>query len=101
MAEAIFKGVHRYFTQHPPASLTVPYVPAEKNSSVGSTTEKKNTKRTTASSGVVRKYVVVRGDTLSDIAKRHGVSPSQIRTVNNMKNDTVKLGQTLKIPAQL
>ena len=100
MAEAIFKGVHRYFTQHPPASLTTPYIPAEKNSPAGSATEKQNTKKATGNSGAVRKYTVVRGDTLSDIAKRHGVSPSQIRKLNNMKNDTVKLGLTLKIPAQ-
>ncbi|MET0357630.1 MAG: N-acetylmuramoyl-L-alanine amidase [Cellvibrio sp.] len=99
MAEAIFKGVHKYFTQHPPASITVAtYSPPEKITSSG-TKEIQSGKNSTANSAD-RKYVVVRGDTLSDIASRHGVSPSQIRKRNNMKNDTVKLGQTLKIPAQ-
>jgi len=100
MADAIFSGVQRYFAQYPSASLTVPYVAPEKNQPVKANVEKPTTKRPTTSSSQERKYIVVRGDTLSDIATRHKVSPAQIRKLNNMKNDTVKLGQTLKIPAQ-
>ncbi len=101
MAEAIFKGVHRYFTQHPPANLTVAsYSPPEKNQPATPTVEKQNVKKPVAGSAQEIKYVVVRGDTLSDIAIKHRVTTSQIRKLNNMKNDTVKLGQTLRIPAQ-
>ncbi len=50
-----------------------------------------------ASSRPVR-HKVVRGDTLSAIASRYGVSMSEIRTANRMKTGDVQLGQTLKIP---
>lgn len=45
-----------------------------------------------------RLHKVVAGDTLSRIASRYGVSASAIQRHNNMKDSTVKLGQTLKIP---
>ena len=48
----------------------------------------------------VRKHLVVRGDTLTDIALKYGVSARSIKAANNMKTDNVLLGQTLKIPAQ-
>jgi N-acetylmuramoyl-L-alanine amidase len=40
----------------------------------------------------------VAGDTLSRIAVRYGVTVPQLIKHNNMKNPTVKIGQTLKIP---
>lgn len=47
----------------------------------------------------MRKHLVVRGDTLTDIALKYGGARS-IKVANNMKSDNVLLGQTLKIPAQ-
>ncbi|KAB7895093.1 N-acetylmuramoyl-L-alanine amidase AmiB [Rouxiella sp. S1S-2] len=44
------------------------------------------------------KHKVVRGDTLSAIASKYGVSMSDIRTANHMKSGDVQLGQTLTIP---
>lgn len=44
------------------------------------------------------RHKVVRGDTLSAIASRYGVSMGDIRTANHMKTGDVQLGQTLKIP---
>jgi len=111
MAQAIFKGVKRYFAQHPIATPTVPTYSAPEKTSVEKSSPEKQTvkkfindttkKTSAANSSVDRKHVVARGDTLSDIATRYDVTTSQIRKLNNMKNDTVKLGQTLKIPAQL
>ena len=43
--------------------------------------------------GVVRK-----GQTLSHIAKQHGVSVSTLRKMNRMGSSRVKAGQTLKVP---
>ncbi|MES2625046.1 MAG: N-acetylmuramoyl-L-alanine amidase [Pseudomonadota bacterium] len=43
-------------------------------------------------------YVVKRGDTLSELANRFGVSMADIKQANKMKSSTVQLGQTLKIP---
>ncbi len=44
------------------------------------------------------KYKVIRGDTLSDIAVKYGVSMNDIKTANHLKSGDVQLGQTLTIP---
>ncbi len=43
-------------------------------------------------------YKVVKGDTLSKIAKKYGVSVTSIKAANGLKGDTIKLGQELTIP---
>lgn len=45
-----------------------------------------------------RQHKVIAGDTLSGIASRYGVSVARLQRHNKMKNSTVKIGQTLKIP---
>jgi len=47
---------------------------------------------------IPRQHKVIAGDTLSGIASRYGVSVGQLLRHNNMKNPTVKIGQTIKIP---
>ncbi len=48
-----------------------------------------------------QRYVVKRGDTLSEIARRHGVSMNAIAERNRIKNKSrVVIGQTLVIPAE-
>ena len=37
------------------------------------------------------------GDTLSSIAKRNGVSISQVRSANNLSNDRIRVGQVLQL----
>ncbi len=75
LAEAITVGLDNYLKQYPiPGSYYA--------------TLKKKT----------RTHVVERGDTLSGIAQRYGVSMSSVRKVNKMSSDRVKLGQKLKIP---
>jgi N-acetylmuramoyl-L-alanine amidase len=99
MAQSIFKGVRQYFAQHPPANTHASSANAvAENTSV----EKSSKKKIVTQSDVtlVRKHVVISGDTLTDIALQYKVSTTKIRKANNMKTDIVKLGQTLKIPAQ-
>ena len=43
-------------------------------------------------------YVVKKGDTLFDIAKLKGVTVSEIKEANNLKTDTLQIGQVLNIP---
>lgn len=43
-------------------------------------------------------HTVVRGDTLSGIARSHGVSAAAIKQANGMTTDTVVLGKQLVIP---
>lgn len=46
-----------------------------------------------------RQYVVGRGETLSQIATRHGVPMGTILLANNKRNDDVRVGERLIIPA--
>ncbi len=48
-----------------------------------------------------KKYVIYRvrpGDSLKKIAKKFGVSWREIKRVNNLKSDIIRVGQRLKIP---
>lgn len=78
MANAIFAGVTRYFRTYPPRG-TLLAAQAE-NQPVSGT------------------YVIQRGDTLSDIAVRNGVAINDLRRVNGLKSDQVRVGQSIKIP---
>jgi len=51
----------------------------------------------TTDSKIIR-YRIAPGDNLTRIADRHQVSLNELRTLNSLKDDTVKIGQTLKIP---
>ena len=81
MARAIFDGVNNYFQTHPPRGT---WLAARINGE-------------TSTAGP-RTYVVRRGDTLSAIAVRNRVALADIRRLNQLKSDTVRVGQTLKIP---
>src|SRR5476651_2340600 len=52
----------------------------------------------TAAKKKAAKHKVTRGDTLSAIASKYGVSMNDIKTANHMKSGEVQLGQTLTIP---
>lgn len=43
-------------------------------------------------------YTVKKGDTLGKIARNHGVSVAALREANGLKNDMIRLGQTLNLP---
>ena len=46
----------------------------------------------------INKYVVKKGDTLSIIASKYRVSVKDLKSVNDMRNDKVKVGMRLIIP---
>ncbi len=45
-----------------------------------------------------RNHRVVAGDTLGQIAQRYGTSVAEIRSLNNLPNNTIRVGRTLTIP---
>jgi LysM repeat protein len=53
------------------------------------------TKTTTSQVGT---YKVAKGDTLSKIARNNKTTVKQLRELNNLKNDNLKIGQALKVP---
>ena len=70
LAAAIFSGIKKYFhTKAPPGTYL-----ASLN------------------------HVISKGDTLSEIAVKYQVSVAQLRNVNSLTSDTLRIGQILKIP---
>ncbi|MDE0349876.1 MAG: N-acetylmuramoyl-L-alanine amidase [Gammaproteobacteria bacterium] len=45
------------------------------------------------------RHVIVRGDTLSEIAQRYRVSTAMLRSANGITGDRIRVGQVLLIPA--
>ena len=45
------------------------------------------------------RYVIQRGDTLSEIAMRYRMSTRALRVANGIKGDRIRVGQVLRIPA--
>lgn len=52
------------------------------------------------SAGGEQPYKVKSGDTLTTIAKNHGVTVKALRSANNLTTDKIKVGDKLKIPAK-
>ncbi|MBD8526794.1 N-acetylmuramoyl-L-alanine amidase [Pseudomarimonas arenosa] len=76
LAGAIVDGVRDYFqTQPPPGTWLAANISARP-----------------------REHVVARGETLSQIAVRHGVGLSELRQANGIRGDLVQVGARLRIP---
>ncbi|MCE2570581.1 N-acetylmuramoyl-L-alanine amidase [Motilimonas eburnea] len=74
IANAVFVGVKRHFESNPPVGTYYASIAA-------------------------KSHVVQRGESLSVIAKRYGVSVAQLKRANNLKSDQVRVDQELKIPS--
>jgi len=70
LAKAMLSGVRDYFDNHPPPGTL----------------------------RVARKHTIKSGDTLSDIAAAYQVSLNSLRGFNSLKSDTLRVGDTLRIP---
>jgi len=73
LASAVLRGVRRYFNNNPPPG-------------------------TLLARNAGKRHVIRSGETLSGIAQRYRVSQQQLRTANNLTNDRLRVGQTLRIP---
>jgi LysM repeat protein len=62
--------------------------------------ETTSTKTATVSNVEGSVYVVKPGDTLTKIAKTHGVSIRELKSANKLQTDKISVGQKLKIPAK-
>ena len=87
LANAIYTAVSDYFDQTPYASR--------------SRYESPSIDEQAASNNPTRysRYKVRRGDTLSTIAKKFGISLKELKRLNNIKHNTAMLGVRLKVPA--
>ncbi len=69
--------------------------PQKKVTPAKQTTTKKTAAKTTPKATT---HTVKRGENLSKIAKRYGVTVQAIKKANNLKNDNINAGQKIKIP---
>ena len=46
-------------------------------------------------------YIVQRGDYLAKISKKYNVTINSIKRLNNLKDDTIRIGQKLKLPGKI
>jgi len=53
----------------------------------------------TSDADAMNSYMVVSGDTLGSIARKHGTTAAALRTANNLKGDSLRIGQKLVLPA--
>lgn len=87
LANAIYKGVNRYFHNNPPADTLLAKKP----------TSGAAVKSSSKAAGNI-KHKVSRGESLSSIAQRYKVPMASIIRANGLRTDVVQLGQTLVIP---
>lgn len=80
VAKSIHAGITQYFSQRAPEGTWVGWNNQQRGP-------------------IAQRYVVSRGDTLSDIASRHSVSLEKLRQHNKLRGNTIQTGQTIIIPA--
>lgn len=80
LATAIFNGLRSHFERNPPPASLLAW-------------QRDHQRRPTGD-----EYRIQSGDTLSSIAVRHGVPVNQLRQVNDLSGDVIRVGQVLRIP---
>ncbi|MBG0752335.1 N-acetylmuramoyl-L-alanine amidase AmiB [Pectobacterium carotovorum subsp. carotovorum PCCS1] len=98
IANAIYQGLRGYFQTHPMQSLPKQESRPLQSAASDTATSSANVSTAKASAGSTR-HTVARGETLSSIARRYGVSLAAMRDVNKLNKDIVWVGQRLNIPA--
>ena len=69
---------------------------ASASAAVGSAAKKS----ATTYAGATKEYVVKSGDTLGSIAYGNGINIRQLKSMNGLKTDLIRVGQKLKVPAE-
>jgi N-acetylmuramoyl-L-alanine amidase len=82
LARSIHSGIRQFFQENPPQGTYVAWL-----------------RDTGKLAPVAREHVVTSGESLALIAQRYQVSLERLRRSNNLRTDTIKVGQVLSIPA--
>ena len=77
LAKAIYSGISDYFVENQPVDAIAPIPVSE----------------------VPSEYIVLKGDTLSEIAVRGGVDLDRLIDFNNLKNSNIFVGQKIRFPS--
>jgi len=79
LARAIFNGVNKYFINTPPPGTYLAWQRQQRNQ--------------------IKEYRIASGDTLSGIAVRNNVTMAQLKKLNRMTSDKIRIGQVIRVPA--
>ncbi len=82
---------------HLPSGEFILKVPAGKGAELASILEKLSAESASKSRRAESHYVVRRGDTLSKIAERNGVSVGHLKRLNKIRGDIIQVGQRLRL----
>ena len=82
LARAMHSGIKSYFHRNPPPGTQLAAL-----------------KSSGKLAQAAREHRVSRGDTLSMIAARYDISLASLRQANGLRNDQIRVGQVLKVPA--
>jgi N-acetylmuramoyl-L-alanine amidase len=101
MAREIFKGLTQYFYKEPPEGSYIAWKKNGGKSSKSIATINVPAVKEAANNRIakVKRYTIRRGDTLSHIAQKHRTSVADIRRLNGIKNNSIQVGQRIKLPA--
>lgn len=73
-------------------------IPAGGSASTPSTSSSSTSSQPKAAPAGTETYKVARGDSLSRIAQRHGTTISDLKDLNNLSSDVIRVDQTLIVP---
>ncbi|MCH5228616.1 MAG: LysM peptidoglycan-binding domain-containing protein [Muribaculaceae bacterium] len=79
---------------------TVAAVTGNNKATQSDTDAKKTSTKKTSTTSTPTSHTIKKGETLSVIAKKYGVTISALKSANGMTNDNIRAGQKLKIPAK-
>lgn len=78
IAKAIYRGIDQYYSEHPPEGTLLAKI----------------------MKGKPLKYIVARGDTLSEIAAKYRISMAKLMRYNKMSSTVIRVGQEINIPSR-
>ncbi|MBS3963284.1 MAG: N-acetylmuramoyl-L-alanine amidase [Methylomonas sp.] len=103
MANAVFSGIMAHFKRYAPADTL--FAQLQKSGAIRLASRGSDNAETVARRDVAAKsaakavrHVASRGETLAGIARQYGVSARELRHVNALGADDVRVGQVLTIP---
>ncbi|MFT4629960.1 MAG: N-acetylmuramoyl-L-alanine amidase [Dinoroseobacter sp.] len=103
LANAIYAAIDDYFSQTPFRSnasfASTSYTGPDYKSLVTPKSNPRSNPESKRTNNRVQSHKVVRGDSLSKIGQRYGVSIAKLKKLNGLRGSTVVLGQRLKLPS--
>ena len=100
LADSIHKGIVKYFETTPPPGTLIAWQKQSKNQQASAGHNRNSAPNyNPMATAPYKKYTVKKGDTLSLIASQNRLSMQEIKSLNGLSSDRLRIGQGLKLPA--